>query len=97
MILKNNENDDFRNDQEVCHLYDLEESASHPSPSPRGSAPSSGLRGQGSALTSNIEFHMARRTCFREQYYTDTRRYYVSKCDGGQYPAETIYTFGMVI
>ena len=37
----------------MLHLYDLEESASHPSPSPRGSAPSGSSMAQGSALTRN--------------------------------------------
>ena len=29
----------------------------------------------GTALTRNVEDHMARRTCFREQYYTGMRGY----------------------
>ena len=33
---------------------------------------------QGSALTRNVLFHMARRTGFREQYYTGTRDISVS-------------------
>ena len=32
----------------------------------------------GTALTRNVEDHMARRTCFREQYYTGTRRYNIA-------------------
>ena len=33
----------------------------------------------------SVEFRIARRTCFIEQYYTGTRRYYVGKGDGEQY------------
>ena len=51
------------------------------------------FRAQGSALTRNVELHMARRTCFREQYYIGTRRYYVGKGDGEQYQGETTYSF----
>ena len=39
---------------------------------------------------------MARRTCFKEQYYTDTRRYICVREDCGQYQGETIYDFVMV-
>ena len=33
---------------------------------------------------------MARRTCFKEQYYTDTRRYICVREDCRQYQAETM-------
>ena len=42
------------------------------------------------------EFHMARRTCFREQYYTGTRRYFTARDEGRVRPGETKYTFVMV-
>ena len=42
-------------------------------------------------------FHMARRTGFREQYYTGTRRYKCVREDCRQYQGETIYAFVMVI
>ena len=51
---------------------------------------------QGSALTHNVIQYMARRTCFKEQYYTDTRRYICVREDCGQYQGETIYDFVMV-
>ena len=56
-----------------------------------------GFRCQWFALTRNFEDDMARRTCFREQYYTGTRRYYAGKGDGEQYQAETSCKFEMVI
>ena len=34
---------------------------------------------------------MARRTCFNQQYYTDTRRYNTAREDCRQYEAETMY------
>ena len=42
-------------------------------------------------------FHVARRTNFREQYYTGTRRYKCVREDCRQYQGETICTFVMVI
>ena len=39
---------------------------------------------------------MARRTCFREQYYTGTRRYICVREDCRQYEAETMCTVVMV-
>ena len=39
---------------------------------------------------------VARRTGFKEQYYTDTRRYICVREDCRQYPGETIYKFVMV-
>ena len=39
---------------------------------------------------------MARRTCFKEQYYTDTRRYICVREDCRQYQAEIMYNFVMV-
>ena len=41
-------------------------------------------------------FHMARRTCFREQYYTGTRGYNTAREDCRPGPGETIYVFVMV-
>ena len=43
-----------------------------------------------------LQDHMARRTCFREQYYTGTRRYICVREDCRQYEAETMYIFVMV-
>ena len=37
------------------------------------------------------QLHMARRTCFREQYYTGTRRYYSGRVECRQQWAETIW------
>ena len=51
---------------------------------------------QGSALTRNVIQYMARRTCFKEQYYTDMRRYICVREDCKQYEAETICNFVMV-
>ena len=51
---------------------------------------------QGSALTRNVILYMARRTCFKEQYYTDTRRYISVREDSRQYQAETMWDFVMV-
>ena len=51
---------------------------------------------QGSALTRNVTQYMARRTCFREQYYRGTRRYICVREDCGQYQAEIMYDFVMV-
>ena len=51
---------------------------------------------QGSSLTRNVISYMARRTCFKEQYYTDTRRYICVREDCGQYQAETMCIFVMV-
>ena len=51
---------------------------------------------QGSALTRNVARYMARRTCFREQYYTGTRRYICVREDCGQYQGETMCIFVMV-
>ena len=39
---------------------------------------------------------MARRTFFREQYYTGTRRYITARDEGRVRPGETKYTFVMV-
>ena len=58
--------------------------------------PNGSIKAQGSALTRNVVQYMARRTCFKEQYYTDTRRYISGRGDCGQYQAETIYDFVMV-
>ena len=46
---------------------------------------------QGSALTRNVILYMARRTCFKEQYYTGTRRYICVREDCGQYHGETMW------
>ena len=54
------------------------------------------LKAKGSALTRNVILYMARRTCFKEQYYTDTRRYICVREDCRQYQAETMYIFVMV-
>ena len=54
------------------------------------------MRAQGRALTRNGTQHMALRTCFKEQYYTDTRRYICVREDCGQYQAETMCNFVMV-
>ena len=43
-----------------------------------------------------LQDHMARRTCFREQYYTGTRKYICVREDCRQYEAETMYKFVMV-
>ena len=43
-----------------------------------------------------LQDHMARRTCFREQYYTGTRRYICVREDCRQYEAETMCKFEMV-
>ena len=43
-----------------------------------------------------MTFPMARRTCFREQYYTGTRRYICVREDCRQYQAETICKILMV-
>ena len=51
---------------------------------------------QGSALTRNVIQYMARRTCFKEQYYTDTRRYICVREDCRQYQGETMCIFVMV-
>ena len=40
--------------------------------------------------------NMARRTCFREQYYTGTRRYYSAREDSRPRPKKTIYEHLMV-
>ena len=40
--------------------------------------------------------YMARRTCFKEQYYTDTRRYISAREDRRQYQAETMNDFVIV-
>ena len=58
--------------------------------------PNRTLMAQGSALTRDVIHYMARRTCFKEQYYTDTRRYICVREDCGQYQGETIYDFVMV-
>ena len=42
-------------------------------------------------------FYMARRTGFREQYYTGTRRYKCVREDWRQYQCETICSFAMVV
>ena len=52
--------------------------------------------GQGSALTRNDELYMARRTCFKEQYYTDTRRYICVREDCRPRPKKTMYISVMV-
>ena len=62
----------------------------------RSARPNAALMAQGSALTRNVTQYMARRTCFKEQYYTDTRRYICVREDCRQYQAETIYDFMMV-
>ena len=59
-------------------------------------SPNGRIRAQGSALTRNVKDHMARRTCFREQYYTGTRRYISVMEDCRQYQGETMYMFVMV-
>ena len=41
-------------------------------------------------------FHLARRFCFRQQYYTGTRRYYSARVECRQHWGETIYAFGSV-
>ena len=55
--------------------------------------------GQGSVAVSEprglrcramLQDHMARRTCFREQYYTGTRKYICVRESCRQYEAETI-------
>ena len=51
---------------------------------------------QGSALTRNVIQYMDRRTCFRGQYYTCTRRYISVREDCGHYQAENMYDFVMV-
>ena len=43
-----------------------------------------------------LQDHMARRTCFREQYYADTRIYICVGEDCRQYEAETMCNFVMV-
>ena len=43
-----------------------------------------------------LQDHMARRTCFREQYYTGTRKYICVREDCRQYEAETMCKFEMV-
>ena len=43
-----------------------------------------------------LQDHMARRTCFREQYYTGTRRYISGREECRKYQSETIYKFVMV-
>ena len=43
-----------------------------------------------------LQDHMARRTCFREQYYTGTIRYICVREDCRQYEAETMCIFVMV-
>ena len=47
-------------------------------------------------LSSCVVSDMARRTGFREQYYTGTRRFYCVKEDCRQNQGETIYDFVMV-
>ena len=54
------------------------------------------LKAQGSALTCNVILYMAPRTCFKEQYNTDTRGYICVREDCGQYQVEKIYDFVMV-
>ena len=51
---------------------------------------------QRSALTRNVILYMARRTCFKEQYYTDTRGYICAREDCRQYQCETLCIFVMV-
>ena len=51
---------------------------------------------QWSALTRNVILYMARRTCFKEQYYTDTRRYICVREDCRQYQGETMYILMIV-
>ena len=53
-------------------------------------------RAQGSALTRNVIQYMARRTCFREQYYTGTRGIILGRVDSRPRPKKTICTFGSV-
>ena len=43
-----------------------------------------------------LQDHMARRTCFKEQYYTGTRRYIRVRKDCRQYQGETMCIFVMV-
>ena len=62
----------------------------------RQTRPGDRLRAQGSALTRNDGLYMARRTCFKEQYYTDTRRYICVREDCRQYQGETMYILVMV-
>ena len=54
-------------------------------------------RPRGPRWRAMISYHMARRTGFREQYYTGTRRYKCVREDCRQYQGETIYAFVMVI
>ena len=55
------------------------------------------FKAQGSALTRNELFYMARRTCFQRAILYRHKRYYCVKEDCRPRPAETIYKFGMVI
>ena len=55
--------------------------------------PNGPSRAQGSALTRNEIQYMARRTCFKEQYYTSTRKYNTAREDCRQDPGETMYNF----
>ena len=57
--------------------------------------PNADLMAQGSALARNVIQYMARRTCFKEQYYTDTIRYICVREDCWRYQAETIHDFVM--
>ena len=52
------------------------------------------FRAQGPALTRNVEFHMVRRTCFREQYYTGTRRYMSAREEGRRIPVKLYIRLG---
>ena len=54
------------------------------------------FRALGTALTRNVEYHMARRTCFREEYYTGMRGYYSAREEGRPKPKKTIYENLMV-
>ena len=58
--------------------------------------PNGPSRAQGSALTRNVIQYMARRTCFREQYYTGTRGIILGRVDSRPRPKKTIYNFGSV-
>ena len=51
----------------------------------------------GTALTRNVEYHMARRTCFGEEYYTGMRGYNSAREDSRPKPKKTICKNMMVI
>ena len=51
---------------------------------------------RGTALTRNVEDYMARRTCFREEYYTGMRGYNSAREDSRPKQKKTIYKNLMV-